>query len=341
MRSIAWVLPSLVGNSVSRYCAEAIVPVLNRRFAIKLYSPTAGSLGEERVHLLSELGDKSADLVFVHCEDIVGMDAVRIGLGGRASVAWFHDVVFPGSERGLELSLSEDLGFLAALFSSFRNQAEFRRMSARRATGASQWSLPFPVVLGESASRWSARSAVAFGGSPWNENRADRVLTALQSLPRPPALYWLLEPEEQESAQRLLERYSDQATTLIVGRSPERWREILESAGVALHLHVSAFGDPGPYLPLSWGAGVPTVVSDFAEGEHIPRSIAVRIAPGIDEASDLCAAIGEALSGSAETLRRRGAALDYVREFHHHLQLSSELERLFSGFLGSEPVSVR
>lgn len=324
MISVAWVLPSLAPVSNSRYCAELLLGPLSRSFAIQPFCASAGSIAGMAVAPLSALKSDSFSLTFLHFEAIAGDAALRPLLQNRGSVVWFHDL---HDERGTALAAADIATVRCALFSSYRNLLEFKRGIGATWEGE-VWQLPYPVVLPASdpaGGRALDERTVAFAGAPWSESRVEKLFAALTQLHQPRPLIWLIDQSEEQGARRILEQFPAQQVELQFNRSPERWVEILAQAGVAVHLRVSAIGDPGPYLPLSWAHGVPTVVSEFAEGDYVLPSISARVRPGVDETAALCDILQQMEAATA----RRATALDYVREFHHHLSLSAELERLF------------
>lgn len=119
---------------------------------------------------------------------------------------------------------------------------------------------------------------------PGLEGRAHKFLPALKGLGSPWQLTWLIDPAEQCAAETLIREFSvvDQVT-LVLGRSPEKWSEILSSSHVAIHLSSTALGHLGPYLQLALGSGRLAIVSDSFHGEEIPNTSAFKITPGIHE----------------------------------------------------------
>ena len=333
MKPIAWVLPSLAPASTSRYCAELLLDKLSGCFSIELFSGTGGHLAGVPVAPLPSFEPGRAALLFVNFEAIASEAQLRplLKQGLRSEgpcVVWFHDLL---GEDGLPLLTNEIAPVQCALFSSFRNHAEFRRGVGANWSGTS-WHLPYPVRCNEPQEREDL-GTIAFMGTPWSESRAEKLFAALSRCDLPQRLVWLIDRSEEEGARRLMELFPDQRVNLEFERSPERWAEVVKHTSVAAHLRVSAVGDPGPYLPISWASGVPTIVSDFAEGEYVQANISARISPGVDEANSLGEAFAKALVPTEAIHAQRSTALDYVREFHHHLSVSAELERLFSRLL--------
>lgn len=319
MKAVAWLLPSLAPQSTSRYCASMVIDQLLGRYAVELFAPSAGSVGSAPVKKISEFSAERFALTLLQLEDIVGVEEIRPYLRISPSVVWFHDIVLGGEPLGpKEIETCE-----LALFSGFRNQSELKSLRSERS-----WSLPFPVrPLAELGAHGSER--VAFAGTPWSESRAEELFAALRLMPQQVELLWMLDESELHSAQQLLDRFPEQRVSFHVERSAERWSEIVPGCGCAVHLRVSAIGDPGPLLPISWSLGVPTVVSDFAEGDYLQPSVTAKVRPGISEIEQLAETLGKLLQESVSTTAQRAAALDYAREFHHHLAVTAELERLF------------
>lgn len=328
MKPIAWVVPSLAPASSSRYSASLLLPQLRTRHAIEVFSVAGGTLAGHPVLPIEEFQPERFEALFLQFEAVEGEARVRPLLRQCRSIIWFHDLI---GEGGNALTPDDLARSECALFSSFRNIAEFRRGVGEGWLHAA-WHLPYPVRIEQSLPDHT-RGAVAFAGTPWSESRAEKLFAALALLPGQHPIVWLIDRAEEEGARRLMERFRDQPVQLEFDRSPERWAELVKGAVVAAHLRVSALGDPGPYLPLSWAQGVPTIVSEFAEGEFVLPNCAARISPGVDEVASLQEALAVAIETPERLRAQRSVALDYVREFHHHLCLSAELERLFARLL--------
>jgi hypothetical protein len=169
--------------------------------------------------------------------------------------------------------------------------------------------LPVPVSIEKEAPRRVKSSGLRLAciGTVNVEDRAYKILPALKAARYECHLTWLVDSHEVSRAQELIEEFSVQErVTLVHGRTVGRWREILDTSDVALHMHRSPFGHLAPYLQCSLAAGVPVVVSDAAEGAQLPDSCVFRVAPGLTEARELAELFGALSAIPLESIGRRG-----------------------------------
>jgi hypothetical protein len=150
--------------------------------------------------------------------------------------------------------------------------------------------LPVPVTLGKDPSPQKGTSVLRLAsvGTVNVEDRAYKILPAVNNAQCECHLTWLVDSHEVSRARALIEEFSvGEQVTLVEGRTVERWREVLGASDVALHMHRSPFGHLAPYLQLSLAAGVPAVVSDAAEGAQLPQNCVFRVVPGLTESAEL------------------------------------------------------
>lgn len=281
---------------------------------------SSGSSGVSIVEL--ELESAATDFarftsVFVQIEDSVTMPEVVLP---NASVGLFHDVL---TADGCVHPLLRNRS-LAYLCSTERNAAEVGRVSKNRG-----YLLRYPVTITERTQRSGSWGIVGFCGRPQLEFRIQHLLSVLQLQQRLRCL-WLLDEAEIDAALRLLAQYQVQdQVELRWPRTTIRWREVLEETDIAIHTLVSAFGDCGPFLPLSMGLGVPVIVSDFADTAALPASLCCKIPVGVKEASALSAGI-EALLGDLRLADRYSSlGYEYANEFHCSDRIAGEFVSVF------------
>ncbi len=190
--------------------------------------------------------------------------------------------------------------------------------------------LPVPVTVEREASRRLNSNVLrlASAGTVNVEDRAYKILPALNKARCECHLTWLVDSHEVSRARELIEEFSVQErVTLVEGRIVQRWREILGTSDVALHMHRSPFGHLAPYLQLSLAAGVSVVVSDAAEGAQLPENCVFRLVPGLTEAAELAELFGSLSKISLESIGRRGR--EYVESESEVSRVGERLAVLF------------
>jgi glycosyltransferase involved in cell wall biosynthesis len=195
--------------------------------------------------------------------------------------------------------------------------------------------LPVPVTVEGEASRRLNSSVLRLAsiGTVNVEDRAYKILPALREAICECHLTWLVDSHEVLRARELIEEFSvRERVTLVEGRTVQRWREILGTSDVALHMHRSPFGHLAPYLQFSLAAGIPVVVSDAAEGAQLAQNCVFRVVPGVTEAAELAELFGSLSKISLESIGRRGR--EYVES---ESEVSRVAERLVALFHQSLP----
>jgi len=159
--------------------------------------------------------------------------------------------------------------------------------------------------------------------------RAHQLMRALSKLHNPQLVkvVWLVPHEKDVSlAREFCAAWPNILVEIKSGRTPESWLELTKTLDVAVHLHFGMFELPGPYLPISLGAGVPCIVSSPA-ASYLPAGAAIFIRPGAissggGEVAELRFAISELLK--AERNVNTELALDYVADNHAPQIIQSE-----------------
>jgi hypothetical protein len=166
------------------------------------------------------------------------------------------------------------------------------------------------------------------------EGRSHTFLPALKAAQGTWDLLWMIDACEQQRAESLLEEFKVQhEVSLVVGRSPQAWSRMVDSADVALHLHNYFFGHLAPYLQISLEAGVPCVTLRAIGGVDFPESAVWTVVPGHAESKQISEALS--LIGKVGPV---GAGLHGQEVARHESEASSVADRLAATFERSAPV---
>ncbi len=190
--------------------------------------------------------------------------------------------------------------------------------------------LSVPVKLHEPAAGRISSSTLRLAslGTVNVEDRAYKILPALRDAPCECHLTWLVDGNELTRARELLEEFAvQQRVTLAEGRSVQKWREILDTTDIALHMHRSPFGHLAPYVQCSLAAGVSVVVSDAAEGAYLPENCVFRVSPGLTESAELKQLLGSLNDSTLDAVGRRGR--EFVASESDVLLIAERLASLF------------
>ena len=172
--------------------------------------------------------------------------------------------------------------------------------------------LPVPVtVIDDARSPEVGRPfAIVAASSTRLDGRAHKFLPAFADCSRSVHLTWVIEPSERADAQRMIAEFGvSDRVTLVEGNSPERWRTLVAKSDLALHLTSNPHTRISPYLELSMGAGVPTVVMRVGRGETISEDVAFVIEPGLHETSQLVGIFEAVGQGDSRQFGRAGQDL--------------------------------
>ncbi len=233
------------------------------------------------------------------------------------NVYWFHGWYLPeGGNLGDRVPND-----IVGLFSAERNLVEARK-SGKKFSKISL--LPYPVKQVKRVP--TEIFTVGFCGKPNEEYRAHKALEALSLLEMPYKLIWLIDEDEQKSANKLLEEFDIRAE-FVTGRNPDNWQQIVSKLDVSLHLLFSAFYDPGPYLPTSQMAGVPAVVTDFGAVEFLPEKTVYKTQLGVHETADILSALKQ-VSGGQDKVGECGKA--YAVEMHDARMIEQQLNSVIA-----------
>jgi hypothetical protein len=127
--------------------------------------------------------------------------------------------------------------------------------------------------------------------TPGLEGRVRKVLRSLALTEEDVHLTWLLDVQEQAEACALIEEFNVAAkVTVEVGRTPQRWSELLGNLHAAVHLYHGYYGHPSPYLEISLSQGVPVFATSPGRGAFLPEERVICIEPGEYEAQQLLVA---------------------------------------------------
>lgn len=337
---IAWFSRMDSPESPSAYFTALTLPNLTERFDVELFDTEEREfLGRRTRHFLKAAASHAEnpfDIFFYQLENAKEAHFVRFHLGLQPGVVMFHDLFLSDEgpeplleshwrafvaryeeaargwpERGSKPPAPPTPGTreaalaVAAIFTSERNQEEYRRMSRQSlAAPGRTYFLPWPVAEDlASPSPGGALRTVGFCGGPRIEHRAHKVLGALAECKEPPKLVWLISDCEKHVASELLAEHSVRDCELVTGRSPERWSEVVGRCDAAIHTLFSMHGHPWPYLAISMMAGRPCIVTRFGHTERISERAVFKIDPGPCEATQIrevlerlrtedCAALG-------------------------------------------------
>ncbi|MCB0322652.1 MAG: hypothetical protein KDD69_03730 [Bdellovibrionales bacterium] len=329
---VAWIASAVEGTK-STYCSEVLLPLLEQHFEILRYVPS----GEGSVPYARPLDALSADArghcfdrALLQVEDGVAAEPLLECLSRLpGGVVWIHDTLFSSRAVRGEDPFPGELRCQARalLFSCERNLAEYRRRVPSDGTRTAV--LPYPVVMPPPSLQATLPPLLCFCGEPIVESQIHVALEALSGVRLPYRLKWLIDPSERFAAEALLQEFNTPACQLLECRSPEAWQAVVSEGGLALHLRVSAYGDPGPYLPISLGAGATVVVSDYSSTAAIPDAVVSKVLPGQPGLRQLRSIFEHFLGPTTSEFSRRAAAgRTYAAELHDARLIASELGRV-------------
>jgi hypothetical protein len=218
---------------------------------------------------------KPYDLFLYQLEDHPLATFVRLHLALKPGVVWFHDVNFttfgpepiinspwrkvvekftdPNAEwpvRGDEFPQTGPFGareaayVQAALFADGLHHGQWKRRVLSLVAAPYSAYLPLPVEPFDPPLARSADPVFVYTGSPRIEDRSPKILQAFaclsseknlsQKLSQKPKLHWLVAAGEVAQArERVAQSGAD--VEIIPGRSPEKWRELIVGAALAVH----------------------------------------------------------------------------------------------------------
>ncbi len=305
---------ALRSGSKAAAVSSVLVPQLRRYCDVRVYDEANAG----KIAALEAID--ASDIVVFQLEDRPANIPFREALAVLGGIAWCHDWFERDSSsrpeiRGVLDSASK------VLFSSARNLAEYRLSAGRRADY-----LPYPAPTSAAAPR-TGRTAIACCGSPLAEDQLHDVLAALRAASPKTPVIWLVSPDEEAEAARLRSEFPELAVELRADRSPESWRVALGSSALAVHLHFSAYGDPGPLFPITLMSGVPAVVSDFGEWTELDPAAFLRVVPGDRQRSELEKVFRLLDESSLNPIAERARAL--AAELFDSRRTAGELVALF------------
>lgn len=314
---IAW-FTSEGETSRAWYLWKTIAPYLAEKFDVTLFgSVTNGATGLKSYLAAYDYHRKNPfDLFVYNLEDTHASYFSRFALGLIPGVVFFHDFLLltDGPEpihnsaweiireaftadgrwpvrntsherHGPWASRESSFALGGLFFSPWAHQEWFgkkRNGYIEERPSSSVW---YPAKIATERCAAGERYA-AFTGRPSVEDRAVSVLRAVKKTNS--KLHWLIDVNEERKAKELIhDEKAQKNVTLFVERTPEKWREVVKAAMVALHPRMSVYGDTGPYLEVSMAMGVPTVVTDFGRSSYIPDTACLKVTPGTSESAEL------------------------------------------------------
>jgi hypothetical protein len=308
-------------------------------------------------------------LFFYQLEDSSECNFIKMHMGILPGVTLFHDLLFqsegpppltfsvwPELIKEFNLGLNKvsvkkypqpDTGPFAyrevalapiSVYSSPRLCSEARRNGKESIArlpqfiGSDKIYLPHPVTVSRHINPVSSDSAlprIGFFGAPSIENRAAKVLQALRDIKA--ELVWMLPKTDVSRARELTQEYGLLNVSFIEDDSPTGWSKLVPSLDIAIHTFFSMYGSVGPSLPISLAAGVPSVISDYAENDAIPDSVVFKVEPGFQEVLGIRETIQNILELSPVELDVIGAnSRNYALENNSVEIVGRELSKVFA-----------
>lgn len=273
-------------------------------------------------------------IVVVQCEDQISSStagAPRAWLS-KADIVIAHEVYF----RNSEILSDQDFPRAQLVLAPWRRNLEHLRncLIASRDTRTTPEPrlalLPYPAtnLTGfftncNEASAASATTLVLYGGRPRLEDRCYHVLEAIRQLKSKAELRWVILPVDEVEARSLAAEFELAKVEFVIRAAHSTWSEQLPWAHVALHTYVSVHGSPGFELSHSLASEALVVLSDYAASRDLPSGAVVKIAPGVQEVSELVNAIAAAQTSKANQKTR-----ELVREEVSLIAWQAEIGRL-------------
>ena len=366
---VAWfsTLPveSYPAASRSAYVTKQLLPLLRSKFEIELFHDKfTGYQDHPTFHYLSAFDRHDSnpfDLFFYQLEDHPSSAFVRMHLGLKPGLVWFHDLLFstrppeallhsswehvierlagqssewPNKELWPDYTTPVDRRAAAlALVPAFSNpwaHGEFLRsctqgISSLYGKHPASFYLPLPIEKpGVELMRHSSILTIGFQGSTQIEDRAHTLLQSISETKRKCRLIWLLDEAERRNAEELGKEFGVTDIEFVIGRSPESWSRIVPELHLAIHNRFSVFGSLSPYLQISLTAGISATTIRFGEAECLPSSATFQIEAGDFEVGQL----KEILSAFKIEDKAPLVGQQYAVETFAPKLIANELERL-------------
>lgn len=352
--------------SVSAYASDLLLPELTKSLDIEIFHNSFDTGTEyQSYHYLSAYRrhrDNPFDVFFYQVEDQKSSNFIRVHMGLMPGMVWFHDLIFssfgpepilnsPWSlvvenfkganiwpEHSDELPQFGPLGFreaawaVQALFSNPVAHSEYRRSIHKKLVASTTETpsacLALPVLVeSEVRPKNYSQLQIAFCGSPRIEQRAHKLLQALQDFPGA-KLDWMLDQSELPQAQDLLREFNFEGCDFKLGRTPAAWRELVKKANIAFHCHFSVYGQADPYLAISMASGLASIVSDFGASDYLPDNLVFKVISGDSEAIQI-QQILTALNQS-KVLVNPEAIRNFIAQRHSVKTIAAELLSCFT-----------
>lgn len=325
---IAWVSPGAQSFSVSAYVTEKLTPYLQKAFDVV-------HIDESLAPLLTST-HSTFDYIFYQREDHPDVLFTNQYLKKHPGIVLIHDLYFRANPSfPIEACTQASL----LLFSAERNFHEYKRNFPKDRPYIPAYYLPYPVDSDLAAIPLAKPLPnclrLAFAGSLRVEHRLPYVLQALQTIScaKPQIsfkLLWLLDETERNEAQRYLNEYQLSDIEFFSPRNTTLWQEVVTQADAIILSLFSAFGDPGPFLPISLMAGRPVVVNDFSEGAILPSNLVYKIPSGAKETEGLINFLEQCLQHSPHLRLQQEQARAFALENHSAQNIAGDLCGLLS-----------
>ncbi|MCB0318452.1 MAG: glycosyltransferase [Bdellovibrionales bacterium] len=366
---IAWFSPlpnaGKESRTISEYCSELLLPILKSDLEIECFHNRFDSYKDfPTFHFLTAAKrhqQNPFDAFFYQMEDESALNFIRIHLGIKPGIVWFHDFIYstdgpepilnspweetikkfndrnrPWAKRGEEYFKDSPIAYreggcaLIPAFSSPRSFGDYSthiktslRSNFALAKDNGPWLVNIPVEIPQKLIEKPISNRIAFCGFPGIEKRYHKLLTALSNLNGQVVLDWLVLDSEKSRAEEAVRSFGVKNANIIVARSANEWRKLVKNSFAAYHCHFSAFGGMREYLPISMSEGVPVITSSYGDGEHLPSDLVFKIDPGSFESRQLEILIQKILAD--EVIIDREALRKYALEHYSIAAVSANI----------------
>lgn len=356
------------GPSKAAYFSDLVLPLIDKECEINLYHDSFEQYRDfPTYHYLKAFENDKAqpyDIIFYNLEDAKWCNFVRSHLGLIPGITYFHDFILSNYgpepllnspydqvinkffERSIEWPI-RDVKHLrkgphayrevawspVKIFATEQMHCDYKNVFNDRALDQAinkfkTFYLPYPVLERESSTLKHVIKKIGFCGSPRIECRSHKLLGSLKDLSHDYELIWLIESSERGEIDLLLSEFDIRKVTLVEGRSPHMWSELLSEIDIAIHTFFSVYGHPFPYLSISMKAGVPCIVSNFGSAEYLPSNLVFKIQPGESEAYQIHQVLDKLFC--KELTYDPSRVVEYARESYLLESVVSDLVRIFN-----------
>lgn len=217
------------------------------------------------------------------------------------------------------------------IFSAERDLEQFRQINPVRlnADDTGRY-LPLPVdskiFPHDTAKSTSKVLRVATCASPTVESHSHTLLAALAAS-SDVELKWLVSSNELKKCRELISEFDLTSVSVIEGRTPQAWTELLQESDLAVHFLYSFYQHSNPWLSISLAQGVFSTMLDFSESDYLPDDAVIKVSPGFSEVAQLVQ-IFAALK--TRTISRSDSAAVFAKERFDSKVIADELLLIFN-----------